>query len=557
MLKLINRLHLTLTSSSAVWLMDSFVKRSTTSLMMRLITLLTIFLTCHSTQVCGAAEAAKNDFNQLVKQGRYLDADKLASVRLKKVEEEPDFQNSDVVVRYLQAARSAQIWARWNEAERLLATLESGLHKAAVPESNTLWQELHTQQIELLTEMASYSLADATYNKARSKTAKHKREDAPSFNSLLAAQANSLRMQQRSWEASIILEERLRWLRRFEASNQRIIGLVMTELGEVNRSIGRLLESNKWFTQAKPLLESAYRSETKDRAAAIQALSHWAFEAYSLDRLDWEHCKLRSELIETLETIQGKDSPLLVIPLIGAAAYCEDSLGDRRATVMYERALKVATDTWGASHPRVLDVLNMQGTFFASREYSERLNEKGRQIQRTELEMRRRVYAEAPSVYWIADLFRMSDNPPDSCTEFASGQCKKKILELLNHLSLAWGDKHPALAAARTYMVVRIGGFGSTAATDADNTARYSFVSEQCDAAFTAALAIYGSGNPQTAHFANECASLAFSLRKMQDVERYLTHAANIYVKYFGEEEYVSKEALKQLSIARSILDKK
>lgn len=224
---------------------------------------------------------------------------------------------------------------------------------------------------------------------------------------------------------------------------------------------------------------------------------------------------------------------------------------------MYDRALKIATDTWGAAHPQVLQALNMQGTFFASREYSDRMNEKGVGILKSEQALRRKAYAEAPLVNISAELLRMSDDHPEACTTFSSGQCKAELLELLTSLSKAWGEKHPALAAIRTYMAVRIGGFSSSAATDADDKARYAFVTEQCEIAVSTALASNEAGNPQTAQIAKQCSELVWSLRRMKDAERYLSHASNIYLKYFGEEETVSKQTVEHLAIARSILDKK
>ncbi|MDO9004655.1 MAG: hypothetical protein Q7V20_14505 [Aquabacterium sp.] len=525
--------------------------------MKRLCTVLAVFAIGHSVQPCHAADRTDSAIFQAVSEGRYLDADRLARRRLQEVIDKPDFKSSDVTTRYLQAINTAQKWARWHEAEHLLATLERGLHKVETPGSNSIWLDLHTQQIELFSEMDSYSLADAAYATARSKAAKHKLDDGPSFNALLAAQADSLRRQERWWEASLVLEERLNWLKRFEPGNQLASGEVLTELGEVNLSMERMEESNRRFTQAKPLLESAYRHYEKDRAAAIQAMSNWAFSAYRLDRPGWDHCVLRSQLIDALESTRGRSSPLLVTPLIEAAAYCEDELGNSNASKMYERALKIATDTWGEAHPQVLDVLNMQGTFLASREDSESMNEKGHRILKSELELRRRTYAEAPLVKLSTDVRRMSDDPSDTCTGFSSGHCKAEILESLTSLSRVWGEQHPALAVLRTYMVVRIGGFSSSAATDQDDAARYAFVTEQCETAFVGTLASYVSGNPQTAQIAKACANLAWSLRKMKDVERYLSHAAKIYVKYFGEEEMVSKETVALLSSARLILDKK
>ena len=522
--------------------------------------LLALFVISHAFQAGHAAEVAEitsSSFDQAISEGRYADADRLASRQLKDVMGKPDFKSGDVAKRHLQAANSAQIWARWKEAENLLATLERGLRQATVPESNAVWVALLTRQIELLSEMASYSLADAAYAKARSQVSKHKLDGDPSFNALLAAQADSLRTQQRWWEASLVLEERLNWLMRFEAGHQLAMGVVLTDLGQVNLSMKRIEESNRRFTQAKTLLVAAYRSEKKDRAAAIDAMSHWAFSAYYLDRPGWNHCELRSELIQTLELTRGKNSPLLVTPLIGAAAHCEEELGDAKVSKMYERALKIATDAWGAAHPRVLDVLDMQGTFFASREYSESMNEKGARMLKAALDLGRKVYADAPSVNLSLDVRRMSDDPPESCTGFSSGRCKAEVLQLLTSLSRAWGDQHPALATLRAYMASRIGGFSSSAATAADDAARYSFVAEQCEMAFTASLAGYGSGNPQSADIAKACADLAWSLRNMKGVEHYLSHAAKIYVKHFGEDEQISKDAVEKLATARSILAKK
>ena len=527
------------------------------SLIKLLSTVLALFYVGHSFQASHAAETVTSQFDQALSEGRYLDADRLASRQLKDVTEKPEFRSHDVAVSYLQAASSAQTWARWDEAERLLATLERGLHKAAVSASNAVWLDLHTQQITLLSEMASYSLADTAYAKARSKVAEHRLEDTPSFDALLHAQADSLRMQQRWWEAVLVLEERLNWLRKYQAGDQLAIGGVLTDLGELNMAMERRNESDRRFKEAKPLLEAVYRSKRKDRAAAIQAMSQWVFLAYNLDRPGWDHCELRPQLIKELERTRGKSSPLLVSPLIGAAAYCEDELGDATASKMYDRALRIATDTWGTTHPRLLEVLNMQGTFFASREDSESMNEKGWQILKSAQELRRKVYAEAPLATQSAELLRVSDDRPEACVAFSSGQCKANILALLMSLSKAWGEKHPALATMRTYMAVRIGGFSSSAATDADDTARYAFVTEQCEIAFSTALTSYGVGNPQTAQIAKQCSELAWSLRKMKDAVRYLSHASNIYVKYFGEEESVSKAMVEQLAIARSILDKK
>lgn len=523
--------------------------------MKQLSIVLTLFVIVLSFQVCQAAGATNSGFDQALSEGRYLDADRLASRQLKEIMENPDFQSSDIAARYLQAASSAQIWARWNEAERLLAALERGLHKDATPESNVLWVKLHTQQIALFSEMANYKLADVAYAKARSKVAKHKLGDDPFFDSLLEAQIDSLLMQQREWEASLVLEERLKWLERFDADNQLAIGEVLTNLGELNQSMKRINESNRQFAQAKTLLESAYKK--KERIASIQAMSNWAFTAYEYnqDRRGWDHCKLRSELIKALENKLGENSPLLVMPLIGAATYCEDELGYSRVSKMHDRALKIATNTWGETHPQVLQVLNAQGTFYASREFSESLNEKGRRILKSELEMHRRIYADAPLVILSADIFNISNGADSNlCTDVFSRSCKTQILESLTSLSRAWGDKHPALAAIRTYMAVRLGDSVSSDASDADKEAHVSFVTKQCEAAFTTALANYGSDNPQTAYIAKECGGLAWSHGKMKDVEGYLSHAANIFVKHFGELEQVSKETVKDLSDARKII---
>ena len=505
-----------------------------------------------------SASQAANDpadaFEQALAEGRYREADDGAQRRLSEVMPTPDFRSSDVAVRVLQAARSAQIWARWAESDQRLAMLAKGLTDAAVPQAQPIWLSLYLQQIELWAEMARYPEAEQAYAKARRMVAQHGLEDHPLWEALLAAHADALRAQRRWWDAIGVLEERLSVLRRVDASNHLAQAEVLTALGEMNLAIERMAESNRRFSEAQPELERADRSARDDPAQVLAAKVNWSFAAYRLEQPRWPHCELREAWIRTVERQQGRSSPLLVTPLIGAAAHCEDELGDTQAAALYQRALKLAKQAWGEAHPRVLDVMNMQGVFMASREYSERLAAQGRRLLDEEQGLRRRAHADAPWVNASADLVRMSEEPPEACTHFATGQCQAELQALLEALSNGWGPHHPALVILRTHMATRLGGFGSSAASDDDDAARQAFVTRQCDVAFQSALTMDGAGSPQTAQIAQSCAKLAWSHRNLGDVVRYLDHAVPVYARFFGTSEWVSKDTAELLATARSVL---
>lgn len=501
-----------------------------------------------------AAEGPPDPFDQALTEGRDQDADQWAQRRLSEVMPNPDFRSPDVVSRVLQASRNAQIWARWAQSDQLLAVVAKGLMELGVPESDPVWLDLHVRQIELWTEMARYPEAEQAYANARRKVAQHGLERHPSFDALLAVHADALRAQRRWWEAMVVLEERLSLLQRLDASHHLAQGEVLTALGEMNLAAERLEESNRRFTQAQPELEQAARSARHDPADVLQAKVHWAFSAYRLEQPRWPHCELREALIRTLERQRGRSSPLLVSPLTGAAAYCEDELGDTQAAAMYQRALKIARQTWGDAHPRTLDALNMQGVFMASREYSERVAEQGRRVLDEEQALRRRAHADAPLVNTIGDLVRMSEEPPESCTHFATGQCRADLLALLQALAAGWGEDHPALLILRAHMATRLGGFSSSDASDEDNSARRAFVTGQCEMAFQTAVKMDRGTGPQSAPIAKACADLAWSHRNFQDVVRYLDHAVPLYDRWYGGAEWVSKETAELLETARKVL---
>lgn len=495
-------------------------------------------------------------FERALAAGQYKEADRIAKRDLDDVASRPDFRSTDTVERYLRAAKNADIWARWSEARQLLSILENGM-QGALPPSNPLWMDLHARQVRLHRRISSFGVADAAYEEGRRKAARHKLETRPEFEMLLSMQQESLQDQRRDWDAIRVAEERLDWLRRHEPANAVEIGNTLTSIGSSQLALDRLEASAAAFNQALHVLEPAYKSGKPDRHAATEAMKRWSDAAYRVrDRQKWDTCKLRKELLGGLEREFGTASPELVMPLVDMASYCEDEIRASEVQAMFDRALNIAQSAWGPAHPDTLHVLEHQGTYYASREYSDAMNERGQRIKAKHAELLKQAYIDAPAALAQTQLYELSAESFAHCDRFATNNCKPRVGGYLATLSLAWGDDHPAMVMLRAHVATSLGGFSSSSATKADDAARYAFVDELCDAAFSAAMSRLGQDHPQTGRVAKECADHSGRMWNHERAARFLTHAVRIYSKSFGENDYATQEVVKDLDRSRMILKK-
>ncbi len=495
-------------------------------------------------------------FERALAAGQYKEADRIAKRDLDEVASRPDFRSKDTVERYLRAAKNSDIWARWSEAHRLLGTLEKGM-QGALPPSNHLWMELHVQQVRLHRRMSSFAAADAAYEEGRRKAARHKLETMPEFEMLLSMQQDSLMDQRREWDAIKVAEERLEWLKRHAPADAVEIGNTLTSIGSLQLALDRPEASATAFNQALQVLEPAYKSGKPDRHAATEAMKQWSDAALRVrDYQKWDTCKLRKELLVGLEMELGAASPELIMPLVDMASYCEDEIRASEVQAMFDRALNIAQVAWGPAHPDTLHVLEHQSTYYASREYSDAMNERGRRIKARHTELSNQAYADAPAALALMQLYEVGAQFGAHCDSFATNDCKPRVVGYLATLSRIWGDDHPAMTVLRTYVATRLGGFSSSAATKADDAARYAYVDELCDAAFNAAMSRMGQDHPQSGRVAKECADQAARMWKHERAARFLTHAVRIYSKSFGENDDATQEVVQDLDRSRMILKK-
>lgn len=501
-------------------------------------------------------ERINHPFERALAAGQYKEADRVAQRDLGEVTVGPDFRSADTVERYLRAAKSADIWARWGEARQLLGTLEKGM-QAALPPSSPMWLELHARQVQLYARLSDYGAADAAYGEGRRKALHHRLEATPEFEMLLSVHQESLADQRREWDAIEAAEERLGWLRRHERANALEIGNTLTSLGSLQAALDRHEASAAAFNQALQVLEPAYKAGKPNRHAATEAMKLWADAAYRVrDYEKWDTCQLRKELLGALEKEFGATSTELVAPLVDMASFCEDEMRARDVQALFDRALTIADAAWGPAHPVTLHVLDHQSTYFASREYADAMNERGRRIRARHAELSKQAYADAPAALALMQLYQMSEDFGEHCDRFASNACKARVVGHLATLSRIWGDDHPALAVLRTYVATRLGGFTSSAATQADDAARYAFVDELCDAALNAAVSRMGPGHPQTGRVAKECAEHAARVGNHERAARLQTQALRIYAKRFGEKDDATRGVAEDLDRSRLILKK-
>jgi hypothetical protein len=488
-----------------------------------------------------ADDEATSPFDEAVERGLYKEANSLAQRELLAIADNADFRSKDVRARYFDAIRNAQIWARWNEALRLLEALEAGMLGAA-PAADADWIELQVRSISLHSDLHDYARSDRAYAEGRLEVSASQLERAPAFERLVHAQSLSLMQQQRWWDASELLQERLRWLEQHDPSNAIEIGSTLTYLGELSDTENRWQARAAYLQRAEQILERAYRARKPTREAATGMITAWAFTASGVrDYRKWDECTLRGEWIAAAEAEFGAANARLVTPLVDAASYCEEEIQDSERERMFERALTIAQQTWGEQHPEFLYALEHQGIYYASRD-SESKNARGERLLAQMAAIRERVYRDAPLTLLVASLYDLSNEPPDSCRQFASGRCAEQIERSLDQLTQAWGENHPALAELRLYVATRLH-FGSSADSEADGNAREAFVEGQCRLALASSSASSGAEHPQTARIARECADYALSVGNYEQARNLSKRAAAIYRKHFGASDGATVQA--------------
>jgi hypothetical protein len=277
----------------------------------------------------------------------------------------------------------------------------------------------------------------------------------------------------------------------------------------------------------------------------------WAFNnAYTRDFAKWDECKLRAEWIEATESEFGATNAEMVEPLTEAASYCEHEIAAWTVERMFERALEISRDVWGEEHPSTIYVLDHQGIYYASREYSERLNELGDRILAQMVALRARAYRDAPLVPAAELVYDIADEPPEVCERFASGRCRSQLDTAFDSLAAAWGDTHPALAELRSYLATRLDGWGET---ETDEEAVYAYVESQHRLAVDSATASLGADHPQTGRIAQEYARFLSSYEKHEEATELLEKAADAYTKHFGRTNAATIEVLDDLEYLRSL----
>jgi hypothetical protein len=269
---------------------------------------------------------------------------------------------------------------------------------------------------------------------------------------------------------------------------------------------------------------------------------------HTRDHATWAECELRTEWLEAAEEQFGLANAELVDPLVELASYCEEELRGSKVEAMFDRALVIARDTWGQVHPTVAYVLDHQGTYYASREYSERKNILGDQILEQMQALRERAYREAPLA---RARDRIEGRSVPLCPTFRSSRCGAQIEAALKPLVKAWGEMHPAFAPLRVRIALTME--GTSGESDADEAARYAYIESQYERALAIATASLGGDHPQTGRIAEQSAQFAWSLQKVERTAQLYEQALAAYTKHFGKGDGATEGVREKLQRLREI----